>query len=183
MAFVQYALRRMYKIEHGPVTIICDSQAEFEHAMDYIRKELAVQPKGQVPRALAKAIENVTGFQGLVDRNPWSHRVFFDFITAVGDSQRTVLALLVQQTRATDSQLREAVGVNTNQQLAGVLSGVSKQAAAFDLPARAVFTIENESKSGATTKTYVISKHFLATASTNNWPLDETGSIEPSDSD
>ena len=109
--------------------------------------------------------------------------MFFDFITAVGDSQRTVLALLVRQTRATDSQLREAVGVSTNQQLAGVLSGVSKQAAAFDLPARAVFIIENESKSGETTKSYVVSKHFLATANTNNWPLDETGSIEPSDSD
>ena len=173
----------MYRIQHGSITVICDSQAEFERAMDYIRKDLAAQPKARYPRAVAKAIENVMGIQGLVDRNPWTHRVFFDFITAVGDSQRTVLALLVRQTRATDSQLREAVGVSTNQQLAGVLSGVSKQAAAFDLPARAVFTIENESKSGETTKTYVVSKYFLATANTNNWPLDETGSIEPSDSD
>ena len=173
----------MYKIQHGPITVICDSQAEFEHAMDYIRKDLAAQPKAQYPRGMGKALENAMGIQGLVDRNPWTHRVFFDFITAVGDSQRRVLALLVRQTRATDSQLREAVGVSTNQQLAGVLSGVSKQAAAFDLPARAVFTIENESKSGETTKTYVVSKHFLATANTNNWPLDETGSIEPSDSD
>ena len=173
----------MYKIQHGTITVICDSQAEFEHAMGYIRKDLDAQPKAQYPPAMAKAIENVMGIQGLVDRNPWTHRVFSDFITAVGDSQRMVLALLVRQTRATDSQLREAVGVSTNQQLAGVLSGVSKQAAAFDLPARAVFTIENESKSGETTKTYVVSKHFLATANTNNWPLDETGSIEPSDSD
>ena len=84
--------------------------------------------------------------------------------------------------RAT-TPLREAVGVSANQQLAGVLSGVSKQAAALDLSARAVFTIENESKSGETTKTYVVSKHFLATANTCNWPLDEAGSIEPSDSD
>ena len=82
-----------------------------------------------------------------------------------------MLALLVQQTRATDSQLREAVGVSTNQQLAGVLSGVSKQAAAFDLPARAVFTIENESKSGETTKTYVVSNIFLQrpTHATGPW--------------
>ena len=119
-------------------------------AQDDIRKDLAAQPKAQYPRGMGKALENAMGIQGLVDRNPWTHRVFFDFITAVGDSQRTVLALLVRQTRATDSQLREAVGVSTNQQLAGVLSGVSKQAAAFDLPARAVFTIENESKSGET---------------------------------
>ena len=173
----------MYKIQHGTITVICDSQAEFEHAMGYIRKDLDAQPKAQYPRAVAKAIEDVMGIQGLVDRNPWTNQVFFEFLAAVGDLQRRVLALLVQQTRATDSQLREAVGVSANQQLAGVLSGVSKQAAAFDLSARAVFTIENESKSGETTKTYVVSKYFLATANTNNWPLDETGSIEPSDSD
>ncbi len=73
---------------------------------------------------------------------------------------------------------REAVGVDTNQRLAGVLSGLSKQAATFNLPARAVFTIENESKSGETKKTYVVSNHFLETATENNWPLDETGNPE-----
>ena len=99
----------MYRIQHGSITVICDSQAEFERAMDYIRKDLAAQPKARYPRAVAKAIEDVMGIQGLVDRNPWRNQVFFEFLAAVGDSQRRVLALLVQQTRATDSQLREAL--------------------------------------------------------------------------
>ena len=72
-----------------------------------------------------------------------------------------MLALLVRQIRATDSQLREAVGVDTNQRLAGVLSGLSKQAATFNLPARAVFTIENESKSGETKKPTLYRTIFL----------------------
>ena len=79
-------------------------------------------------------------------------------------------------------QLRHAVGVETNQQLAGILSGLSKQAAACHLPAREVFTIENESKSGETTKTYVIARHFLETATANNWPLDGTPGTEPRES-
>ena len=105
--------------------------------------------------------------------------MFSDFVTAIGPSQTTVLARLVQHTRATDAQLRHAVGVETNQQLAGVLSGVSKQAAACHLSAREVFTIENESKSGETRKTYVISRHFLEMATANNWPLDGTPGTEP----
>ena len=113
------------------------------------------------------------------DHNPWTPRVFSDFVSAIGTSQTTVLAWLVRHTRATDAQLRQAVGVETNQQLAGVLSGLSKQAAACHLPAREVFTIENESKSGETTKTYVISTRFLRMATANNWPLDGTLGTEP----
>ena len=50
--------------------------------------------------------------------------------------------------------------------------------ASSNLPARAVFTIENESKSGETKKTYVVSNHFLETATENNCPLDETSNPE-----
>ena len=55
----------------------------------------------------------------------------------------------------------------SNKQLAGILSGLSKQAAACHLSAREVFTIENESKAGETSKTYVIARHFLAMATAN----------------
>ena len=41
-----------------------------------------------------------------------------------------------------------------------------------------VFTIENESKSGETTKTYVIARHFLEMAAAQNWPLDGTPGTE-----
>ena len=82
-------------------------------------------------------------------------------------------------TRATDAALRQAVGVASNKQLAGILSGLSKQAAACHLSAREVFTIENESKAGETSKTYAIARHFRAMATANNWPLDDTPGPEP----
>ena len=162
----------MFKILHGPLTITCDTPEELKQAMDVIRRDVAERPNvvtALVARALGK----------IPDRNPWTPRVFSDFVTAIGPSQTTVLARLVRHTRATDAELRHAVGVERNQQLAGILSGVSKQAAACHLPAREVFTIENESKAGETTKTYVIARHFLETATAQNWPLDETSGAEP----
>ena len=176
---VSIAYKRMFKITRGPITITCDTPDELTHAMDVIRRDVADQPKApHVFDVLAQA----TGLVPMPDHNPWTPRVFSDFVTAIGSLQTTVLAWLVRHTRASDAQLRHAVGVETNQQLAGILSGLSKQAAACHLPAREVFTIENESKSGETTKTYVIARHFLETATANNWPLDGTPGTEPRES-
>ena len=161
----------MYTITHRSLTITCDTPEEFQHAMDVIRRDEADQPS-----VLAAVVARAMGH--IPDRNPWTPRVFSAFVSAIGPSQTTVLAWLVRHTRATDAQLRQVVGVETNQQLAGVLSGVSKQAAACHLPAREVFTIENESKSGETTKTYVIARHFLEMAAAQNWPLDGTPGTE-----
>ena len=176
---VNIACKRMFKITHGSLTITCDTPAELEQAMDVIRKDLADQPK---MRPAAEVLAQAFGLIPRPDHNPWTPQVFFDFMTAIGPSQTTVLVWLVRHMRGTDAQLREAVGVKTNQQLAGILSGLSKQAAACRLSAREVFTIENESKSGETTKTYVIARHFLETATANNWPLDGTPGTEPRES-
>ena len=161
----------MFKITRGSTTFSCDTPDELKHLMDEIRQDEADQPS-----VLAAVVARAMGH--IPDRNPWTPGVFSTFVSAIGPSQTTVLAWLVRHTRATDAQLRQVVGVETNQQLAGVLSGVSKQAAACYLPAREVFTIENESKSGETTKTYVIARHFLEMAAAQNWPLDGTPGTE-----
>ena len=165
--------KRMFNITRGPITITCETPEELQHALDAIRRGVTGQT------SVLDVIVQATGLVPIPDHNPWTPRVFSDFVTAIGPSQMTVLVQLVRHTRATDAQLRHAVGVETNQQLAGVLSGVSKQAAACHLSAREVFTIENESKSGETRKTYVISRHFLEMATANNWPLDGTPGTEP----
>ena len=164
-------VKQMFKITRGSTTFSCDTPDELTHLMDVIRQDEAARPS-VLDAVVARAMGHIP------DNNPWTPRVFSAFVTAIGPSQTTVLARLVRHTRATDAQLRHAVGVETNQQLAGVLSGVSKQAAACHLSAREVFTIENESKSGETRKTYVISRHFLEMATANNWPLDGTPGTE-----
>ena len=165
--------KRMFNITRGPITITCETPEELQHALDAIRRGVTGQT------SVLDVIVQATGLVPRPDHNPWTPRTFSAFVTAIGPSQTTVLVWLVRHMRGTDAQLREAVGVKTNQQLAGILSGVSKQAAACHLSAREVFTIENESKSGETRKTYVISRHFLEMATANNWPLDETPGTEP----
>jgi len=104
--------------------------------------------------------------------SPWTAEIFLMFIESLGDSQKCILALLIQDHRITDEKLRRALKLDSNQQLAGVLSGESKQAAAHNIPARAVYFIENESKSGETTKTYVAAMDFLRMAQERNWPAE-----------
>lgn len=157
----------MYRINFGKATITVDSESEMQKVMDYIGKLEDERSKLVLPDAgLARVLA------GLPDVNPWTHKTFSEFTGSIGPAQLTALSLLVKHEKVSDADLRKAVGVETNQQLAGVLSGLSKQAAAHNLPAREVFTIQNESKSGVTTKHYVIARHLLEIARANNWPLD-----------
>ena len=161
----------MFKITRGAITITCETSDELHDAVDAFRRSVGERP------TVAEVVARSLG--GMPDKNPWTPRVFSEFVQAIGSSQTRVLAWLVRHTRATDATLRQVVGVESNKQLAGILSGLSKQAAASHLSAREVFTIENESKAGETTKTYVIARHFWDMATANNWPLDDTPGPEP----
>ena len=165
----------MLEIKYGSLTIKCETKEDFESAMDYIRKEQGNEPtvihKGPLAEALAQ-FTNPWGDAMATDINPWTVKMFWQFIESIGDSQKIALEQLVQKRKVEDVKLRKALKVTTNQQLAGILSGISKQAAAHNLPAREVFTIENESSSGKTTKHYVVAPHFLSTAKECNWPVE-----------
>ena len=100
----------------------------------------------------------------------WTRQSFWKFIENVGEPQKTILSLLVQKRKASDEELRKLLRLDSNKNLAGVLSGISKRAGAHDIPARAVYTIENESKNGEVTKTYVVAMGFLRIATEMNWP-------------
>ena len=84
--------KHMFKIACGPITITCDTSKEFEHALGVIRRDVADQPS-----LLAAVVARAMGH--IPDNNPWTPRVFSDFVTAIGPSQTTVLARLVRHTR------------------------------------------------------------------------------------
>ena len=73
---------------------------------------------------------------------PWTAELFLAFIDRIGKTQQDVLALLVS-CLTTDEELRACIKVPGNQALAGVLSGISKQAAALGIHARDIFSFEN----------------------------------------
>jgi len=106
-----------------------------------------------------------------VMRNPWTPEVFLRFIERLGAKQRTALSMLVTRHSVTDEELREALNVSANQALAGVLSGISKQAAALNIPARAIFIFENLRTDGKRRSTYSVSDKFLQIAADMNWPF------------
>jgi hypothetical protein len=101
---------------------------------------------------------------------PWTHEVFLTFIARLGKPQKSALALLVTHKRLTDVELRESLNATNNQALAGVLSGISKQAAALNIDARDIFTFENLRNGGKRRSTYAISDKFSEIASRMNWP-------------
>src|SRR5947208_3205760 len=70
---------------------------------------------------------------GAYDENKfvWTPDRFSAFIDRLGDAQKLALALLVTKGSVTDEQLRNFLKVPGNQALAGILSGISKQAVAL----------------------------------------------------
>ncbi len=103
-------------------------------------------------------------------QTPWTPDAFISFIDRLGNPQRTALSLLVTRRRVTDAELRKAVHVTGNQALAGVLSGISKQAAALGIPARDIFSFENLRSAGKRRSTYTVADKFAEIASKMNWP-------------
>jgi hypothetical protein len=101
---------------------------------------------------------------------PWTPELFFSFIDRLGKTQREALALLVSFRHVTDEEFRASIKVSGNQALAGVLSGISKQAAALGIHARDVFSFENLRNAGKRRSNYKIAPKFFEIAEKANWP-------------
>ena len=150
----------MLTVNYKGVRIQCETK---EEAIEIARKLTADRPESTV-------IQNLADITSTISNGPWTRPLFWKFIENIGEAQNSLLKLLVTQQQLTDGEMRSAVGVDSNQELAGVLSGISKQAGALNVSARAVFLIENQSKSGKVSKTYKIATEFLNIATDQNWP-------------
>ena len=146
--------------------IECSDAKEAIAVLEHLQRERqnAIQPP------MVKALAALGSIANIKQSSAWTHDAFWKFIEALGVVQKRILALLVEKGRMTDHDLRKALKIEGNLELGGILSGVSKQASSHGIPARAVFTIENESKGGETIKTYVVATGFLHIATEMNWP-------------
>jgi len=137
--------------------IECSTAAEAIELLKYIDAEEKRSIRKSLPALLS-------------DTNPWTKTLFWQFIDSLGEAQKHILTLLVQKHKATDEELRKMLKLDGNQALAGVLSGISKQAGILNVPARSVYTVEDERKAGELTKTYAAAREFWQIASEMNWP-------------
>jgi hypothetical protein len=154
----------MVRVKHNGVEIECDTPAEAVEVLRHISDAQEDDAEIELERSL---VADVVGRS-----RRWQAKTFQEFVDALGETQQRILESLVKHMCASDEQLRELAGVTSNQQLAGILSGISKQAAAVGMPARSVFVIQNESKSGKVEKTYWVSPGFAHLAREMNWSLD-----------
>jgi len=150
------------KIRHNGVEIECDTAVE---AMDVIQR---ISEDREEAAEFQRDLPSLP--RGTKRTHIFNLRTFQQFVDTLGDPQKRILELLVSHGSASDEDLRKLVGVTSNQQLAGILSGISKQAAALNIPARSVFTIDNESKGGKIEKTYLVSPDLFWVAASMNWP-------------
>ena len=159
----------MVKItDRGGRVIECQDAAE---AITILRHLDAEDRKA--PNKTAVSVAEIASMLLLGDKKHtpyWDRENFWKFVDALGDTQRQLVGLLVQKRKMTDDEMRKAAKVSSNLELGGILSGISKQAGAQNIPARAVYTIENEPQGGETKKSYVIAVDFLKIALEMNWP-------------
>jgi hypothetical protein len=159
----------MIKFRVDDMQFECDTADEVTELLKQLQAEKEKKVRRERRSPMVALIADLAGWDE-THTSPWNRTSFWTFLESLGEPQKRVLTLLVQKRRLKDEELREALHLDSNTQLAGVLSGISKQAGAHNLPARAVFTIENEAKGGQVTKSYVVALDFLRIATEMNWP-------------
>jgi hypothetical protein len=154
----------MIRIPYRGRIIECSTTAEAIEILKHIDAE--ERPANDLLRqgTMLGAMQEVFG-----TKSAWSRTSFWKFMDSLGEAQTHILRLLVKKHRISDEELRKALKLDSNQALAGVLSGISKQAGALNIPARAVYTVEDERKGGELTKTYAVAFDFLGMAREMNW--------------
>lgn len=158
------------RFKYGGMSFTADTPEEVVQTLALFKERDAEAAQKRVWAKYGGKVEQMKAFIAEEAETPWTPEVFLSFVDRLGDSQQAALALLVTRRRVADDELRKALRVSGNQALAGVLSGISKQAAALNIPARSIFSFENLRNAGKRRSTYVIADKFLEIASNMNWP-------------
>ncbi len=158
----------MIEIIYKGRLVKCSTLAEAEGILKVLAEEEEKKARREDLPMWQLALQNLVG--NTVNKSPWTHNLFSQFVENLGDSQKQILTLLVRNRKMTAGEMCKALRVDGNQALAGVLSGLSKQAGALDVPARSVYVVEDERKDGEVAKTYAIALDFLQMAMQMNWP-------------
>jgi hypothetical protein len=144
------------KVQHGEVFYIVDTPEEAVRIGTLLNRKTVNSDAGIDICATADKAD-ATG-------TAWTPDLVRKFIERLGQSQQTALSVLIASQIASDEYLREAVGAADNQALAGVLSGISKQAAALGMSPRSVFSFVNLRNGGKRSNIYNISESFRENA-------------------
>jgi sarcosine oxidase gamma subunit len=171
------------KFEYGGASFTADTPQEAAETLALLKRKQAEQrserrealARSFMDRKISQSRAYVEHFQkelSAYDENKfrWSPDRFLALVERLGNAQKLALALLTTQRSVTDVELRNALQVPSNQALAGVLSGISKQALALFIPPRAIFDFENFRVGGKRRSDYLVMDEFRKIAAEMNWP-------------
>ena len=160
------------KFEHGGKVFEAGTPEQVVRLLDLLERREAFAAKREAySQALLRTLDSRKG--DLVSAQParfWTADLFEQFTGRLSATQERALAMMLAfRSGVPDEALRSALGTTTNQALAGVLSGISKQAQAIGIPRRAVFTSFNSRSRGKRSNTYCVEDEFRETASELSW--------------
>jgi len=170
------------KFEFAGATFTVDTPQEAADLLALLRTKAAAQ-KRERREALARSfmerkVSESRAYMEQVQKElsasyenfKWTANRFLALVDRLGQAQKLALALLVTKRNVRDEELRNALNVPNNQALAGVLSGISKQAEALLIPPRAIFDFENLRVGGKRRSDYLVVNEFQQIAAEMNWP-------------
>lgn len=159
------------RFQHGGIRYSTDTPEEADELLAILRRR---DEQDSERRAFTRAerIVNPSLRTEILEHfgTPWTPAILATFVERLGKPQKKALEVMLGQSRTTDEELRSALGVASNQALAGVLSGISKQAAALNISARDVFTVHNFRNGGQRRNAYEAAEKFSEMAAQQNWP-------------
>jgi len=170
--------------KYGGATFTADTAQEAAETLALLKKHQADQAKSkreaQAQAWLDEKISRSRAFMNNAqnefnaylegDKYTWTQDRFNRFLSRLGEGQKLALALLTTKSSVTDAELRDALSVSDNQALAGVLSGISKQAISLYIPPRAIFKFENFRSGGKRRSDYLVVDEFRQIAKEVGWP-------------
>lgn len=159
------------RFKYAGVSFTADTPEEAARTMALLNEQSRQRQQARIQSMLKEGrTEEVHDYLVEGPDDPWTAELFLAFIDRIGKTQQDVLALLVSCRHATDEELRACIKVPGNQALAGVLSGISKQAAALGIHARDIFSFENFRSAGKRHSNYKVANKFAEIAAKMNWP-------------
>lgn len=159
------------EFEHGGNLFKVDTPEEAAALLALLdRREAAALRRSQYANALARLPVFARSSAAAEEyKSPWTPEAFALFIERLGKQQKAALDALLLHRIITDHELRTVLQVKDNQALAGILSGISKQAIAVNIPPRAIFRFENFRSGGKRSSRYEVADEFAQVARETGW--------------
>ena len=148
---------------------------EFKHngriwKTDTVDEAIALRRKLEnEDRALWEAGEEIPTWEE-ERKQAWSPDIVTDLLKHVGSQQKKFLRFLAEGNHKKSEEILEALGLKSEESLAGVLSGLSKQLKKLGIPVSELYAVQVEWTGKAKKRFFWLTREFQSAAEELGWP-------------